>query len=73
MSGLNEGDLAMKEIELRVLDMSTIPQPSDSYAWSWRKKRRGHRKLALIIGPWRRRLSRIVQMPYGIPRPLRVI
>lgn len=59
----------MKEIELRVLNMSTMLKPSDSYALVLEEKEEGHRKLALIIGPLEAQAIRIVQMPYRMPRP----
>lgn len=59
----------MKEIELKVLDMSTMLKPSDSYALVLEEKEGGHRKLALIIGVLEAQVIRIAQMPYRMPRP----
>lgn len=59
----------MKEVELKILDMSTMLMPSDSYALVLEEKEEAHRKLALIIGALEAQTIRILQMPHRMPRP----
>ncbi len=59
----------MKEIELKVLDMSSVLKPSDSFALVLEEVGGRERKLALIIGAMEAQGIRMAKMHYKPPRP----
>lgn len=59
----------MKEIELKVHDMSSTLQPADAYALVLEEVN-GDRKLPVIIGALEAQAIKIVMMDYKMPRPL---
>jgi bifunctional DNase/RNase len=61
--------IAMKEIELKILDMSSTLQPADAYALVL-KEVDGKRKLPIIIGSLEAQSIRTVLMGYTVPRPM---
>lgn len=60
----------MNEIEIKVLDMSAVLKPSDSFALVLEELGGHFRKLALIIGKQEAQAIKMGQMSYTPPRPL---
>ena len=59
----------MNEIEIKVLDMSAVLKPSDSFALVLEELGGHFRKLALIIGKQEAQAIKMGQMSYTPPRP----
>jgi hypothetical protein len=59
----------MREIELKVLDMSSTLQPADAYALVMEEVN-GKRKLPIIIGSLEAQSIRTMLMGYKMPRPM---
>ena len=57
-----------KLVEMKVLDLSNVLRPSDSYALVLQEVN-GTRKLALIIGALEAQAIRMAQLKYHTPRP----
>lgn len=59
----------MKEIELKMLDMSTVLRPSNSFALVLEEVGGEKRKLALIIGAAEAQSIKMGELSYSPPRP----
>ena len=59
----------MKEVELKILDMSSVLKPSDSFALVLEEVGGEERKLALIIGAIEAQGIKMAEMHYRPPRP----
>ena len=59
----------MKEVELKILDMSSVLKPSDSFALVLEEVGGEERKLALIIGAVEAQGIKMAEMHYRPPRP----
>jgi hypothetical protein len=59
----------MREIELKILDMSSTLQPADAYALVLQEAK-GQRKLPIIIGSLEAQAIRTMLMGYSMPRPM---
>ena len=59
----------MKEIEVKILDMSTVLRPSNSFALVLEEVGVEKRKLALIIGAAEAQSIKMGEMNYRPPRP----
>lgn len=59
----------MKEIELKIHDMSSTIHPAEAYALVLEEVN-GHRKLPIIIGHLEAQAIKVMMLGYKVPRPL---